>query len=97
VYIRNVSRGSERSEAIGELAHEVVEQGSTLILADDTLSMARHAVEQGWIRPEALEEIAEEKARDEGPPGLIERLVGEGEGAPTVTVEGRERSRAREE
>lgn len=97
VYIRNVSRGSERSEAIGELAHEVVEQGSTLILADDTLSMARHAVEQGWIRPEALEEIAEEKARDEGPPGLIERLVGEGEGAPTVTVEGREQSRAREE
>lgn len=88
VYIRNVSPRPERSEAIAELAREVVEHGSTLVLADDTVAMARHAAEQGWIRPQALTEIEEEKERDEGPPGLIERLVGEAEGSPTITVAG---------
>ncbi len=97
VYIRNVSRAVGRSEAIAELAQEVVERGSTLMLADDTVTMARHAAEKGWIRPEALEEIEEEKARDEGPPGLIERLVGEAEGPATVTSAGRETGPAEEE
>lgn len=87
IYIRNVSRAAGRAEAIAALARRVVEQGSTLMLADDTVTMARHAVERGWIQPEALEEIAEEKARDEGPPGLIERLVGEAETPVAVTVE----------
>jgi len=96
VYIRNVSRGPERSRAIAELEQEVVEHGSSLLLADDTVTMARHAANQGWIRPEALTEIGEEKARDEGPPGLIERLVGEVEGPTTVTVAG-EQSSAPEE
>jgi len=59
VYIRNVSRGPERVEAIRKLAAEVEKAGSTLILADDTLAAARHAAEKGWIDPAALPEIGE--------------------------------------
>ncbi len=40
--------------------------GSTLVLADDTLAAARHAVAHGWIRAEALGDIGEEKRADEG-------------------------------
>ena len=56
--------------------------------------MARHAAEKGWIRHEELDEIAEEKARDEGPPGLVERLVGEADAPVPVTVEGKQRDAA---
>ena len=36
VYIRNVRETEARSKAIAKLAQQVVEQGSTLVLADDT-------------------------------------------------------------
>ncbi|HHX44932.1 MAG TPA: DUF2183 domain-containing protein [Chloroflexi bacterium] len=94
VYIRNVRETEARSKAIAKLAQQVVEQGSTLVLADDTITMARHAAEKGWIRHEELDEIAEEKARDEGPPGLVERLVGEADAPVPVTVEGKQRDAA---
>ena len=66
VYIRNVSAGAERSEAVKRLAIEVAEEGATLILADDTLAMARHAADQGWIDPSALAGIGTDKREDEG-------------------------------
>jgi phosphatidate phosphatase APP1 len=66
VYIRNVAAGAERSEAVKKLASEVAAEGATLILADDTLGMARHAAEQGWIDPAALPGIGTDKREDEG-------------------------------
>ncbi len=66
VYIRNVAAGAERSEAVKKLAVEVAAEGATLILADDTLGMARHAAEQGWIDPAALPGIGADKREDEG-------------------------------
>ena len=75
IYIRNVSRTPERSEAIQALAERVVEAGSALVLADDSLGMARHAVNHGWIASQALEAVKREKQADEGPPGEFERLV----------------------
>ena len=66
VYIRNVAAGAERSEAVKKLAIEVAAEGATLILADDTLGMARHAAEQGWIDPAALPGIGADKREDEG-------------------------------
>jgi phosphatidate phosphatase APP1 len=89
IYIRNVSHDLKRPEAIRELAKEVVSAGSTLILADDTIPMAEHAVEMSWISPDALPEIREEKAKDEAPPSPVERLLGEAEKeeGPTVVVE----------
>jgi phosphatidate phosphatase APP1 len=59
VYIRNVTPRPERVGAIRRLAEEVEKAGSALILADDTLAAAWHAAEKGWIRPEALDEVAQ--------------------------------------
>lgn len=91
IYIRNVSHDLKRPDAIRELAKQVAEAGSTLILADDTIPMAEHAAEMGWISPEELPEIRAEKKADEAPPSPVEELLGkepEKEGPPTVKVEG---------
>ncbi len=90
VYIRNVSRDLKRPEAIKMLAQEVLQHGSTLILADDTLSIARHASEKGWIASQSLHGIQFEKSKDEAPPSPVEKLLAgepKAEG-PTVSVEG---------
>ncbi len=63
VYIRNVS-GEVRRGAVETLAQRVQEEGSKLILADDTLAAAQHAVSEGWIRERALEAVRAEKERD---------------------------------
>lgn len=88
VYIRNVSRDLARPQAIQALAEEVLDAGSTLILANDTLIMAEHAAAQGWIDPAALASIQLEKEQDEAPPTPLEAMLGdEEEEAPTVIVE----------
>jgi phosphatidate phosphatase APP1 len=66
VYIRNVSRDPERSKAIHSLAEEILEAGSELVLADDSLSMARHAARNGWIRGDALRDIEAEQSGENG-------------------------------
>lgn len=69
VYIRNVRKDLQRPAAIRALARETVKAGSQMILADDSVSMARHAADEGFIRKEALAEISAEQARDEGRAG----------------------------
>jgi hypothetical protein len=88
IYIRNVSRDPARGEAIRKLAAEVIADGSTLVLADDTLAVARHAAEQGWIDPATIGLIEAETAADAAPVGPIERLLGDEEPAkqPTVVI-----------
>jgi phosphatidate phosphatase APP1 len=66
IYIRNVHARPERSAAISRLAEEILADHSTLILSDDTLAAAKHAAEKGWISPDALPSIGEEKKADEG-------------------------------
>jgi phosphatidate phosphatase APP1 len=66
VYIRNVSPRPERSAAIRALAAGVQDAGSTLVLADDTLTVAKHAAAHGWIDARRLDEIAAERRADEG-------------------------------
>jgi phosphatidate phosphatase APP1 len=88
VYIRNVSRDLARPEAIRALAQEVVQAGSTLILADDTLALAEHAAAEGWIAPAALAAVQAEKSQDEGPPDALEALLEETAEPPTVVVTG---------
>ncbi len=67
IYIRNVSRDPARRRAIEDLAVEVVEAGSTLLLASDSMAMARHAAEHGLIAPGALADVAGEKILQDEP------------------------------
>jgi len=90
IYIRNVSRTPERAMAIGELAKTVQKAGSTLVLADDTLTVARHAAEHGWIDERMLPEIGAEKRDDEGATARKVDAPGvEPRSAPTVVVDER--------
>ncbi|HEY2853811.1 MAG TPA: phosphatase domain-containing protein [Gemmatimonadaceae bacterium] len=88
IYIRNVSLHPERSESIRRLAETVATAGSTLLLADDTLTAARHAAAHGWISEAALAEIGSEKHADEGMTGTKVETPGvEPKSAPTVVVD----------
>ena len=88
VYIRNVRQHPEDSPAIRELEERIARAGSTLVLADDTLTVARHAAAHRWIREESLRDIGVEKRADEGDgakeptPGVEEKPA-----APTVVVD----------
>ncbi|MEA2723590.1 MAG: hypothetical protein QOH59_1361 [Gemmatimonadales bacterium] len=87
-YIRSVRQDPERSPAIRALAARVSSGGSTLVLADDTLAVARHAASHGWIRDATLSEIGEEKRADEGG-GAKEPAPGVDQtpAAPTLVVD----------
>lgn len=61
IYIRAVSEDSSRDEAIQRLADDVSQAGSTLVLAEDTATMARHALSQGYISKEALADVLTEE------------------------------------
>ena len=88
VYIRNVTPHPERLLRIEALAREVTEAGSTLVLADDTLAVARHAALHGWISTDALGEIGGEKRDDEGVTGAKPDTPGvETKRGPTVVVD----------
>jgi phosphatidate phosphatase APP1 len=93
IYIRNVTMNAERADAINVLAKEVVKAGSALVLADDTLAAAKHAVEIGLIPAAALDAIHEEKKADEGE--TTEKVDAPGardaseQRSPTVVVEDR--------
>jgi phosphatidate phosphatase APP1 len=91
IYIRNVTMNAERSAAIDLLAKEVLSVGSTMVLADDTLTAARHAVEHGFIPAEALPGIGDEKRADEGATSEKTEAPGSRDAAdkptPTVVVE----------
>ena len=69
-YIRNVTPHAERSTAIKNLIRKVTETGSTMVLTDDTLAAARHALERGWIAENAIGAILADEAaeNDQGPP-----------------------------
>jgi phosphatidate phosphatase APP1 len=66
IYIRDVTQNPERSASIQRLAEEVVAAKSILVLSEDTLGAAKHAVEPGWISADALAHVHEEKKADEG-------------------------------
>jgi phosphatidate phosphatase APP1 len=88
VYIRNVTPHAERLSRIEALAREIEQAGSTLVLADDTLAVAKHAAMHGWIASDALAEIGGEKRDDEGATGVKADTPGvETKRAPTVVVD----------
>lgn len=87
IYIRNVTPEPERLESIRRLSQEVQAAGSSLVLADDTLAVARHAAAHGWIAEDCLSEIGSEKRADEGKGGKVDAPGVAREEAPTVVVD----------
>jgi phosphatidate phosphatase APP1 len=57
IYIRDVTRSAERSAAVQALANEMLAVRCSLVLAEDTVSAAKHAATHGWIAAEALPAI----------------------------------------
>lgn len=66
IYIRDVVRNAKRSASVKRLADEILETGSSLIVSEDTLGAAKHAVTAGWINKDSLSKIGEEKLADQG-------------------------------
>lgn len=89
VYIRNVSPHPERELSIRRLAGEVLDAGSILVLAGDTLALANHAAEHGWVAAGALAEIRDDKRADEGATSAKAPAPGAEStaAAPTLVVE----------
>lgn len=84
VYIRNVTPDPLRGQRIQELADEVEQAGTSLVLADDTLGAARHAADHEWIDGEALERVAGAAVQDEVEAKAHGEEVGR---SPTVVVD----------
>ena len=78
IYIRNVTPDPLRVEAIQRLADEVRDDGSTLVLSDDTLSAAQHAAQHDWIDASELVEVRAESEAETRPSDPT---------SPTVVVE----------
>ena len=49
IYIRSISRQPGRVEALQKLSDKVAQDGSRLVLAEDTLPMILDAAAQGWV------------------------------------------------
>jgi phosphatidate phosphatase APP1 len=64
IYIRDVT-GEARDAEVRKLAKEAKEHGGELLLVQNSLEAAKHAVEHGFISAAALPEIAGEKREDE--------------------------------
>lgn len=71
IYIRQIGSG-RRSDEVLELAKEVREEGVAMLLVKDTEAAAVHARESGWIKPEKVPEVHEEKIKDETAPSVTE-------------------------
>lgn len=84
VYIRNVSHKPERADAIQALAQTLIDEGSSLVLAADSFTMAEHAAENGLIAPDALSRVMAEKKEQEGSTADSDSAIGKPDG-PTET------------
>lgn len=68
IYIRDVNDDAARRASVQRLAHELAEDGSTLLLTADTAVAAEHAAAQGWIRAEGVAKVAERRDEDVNKP-----------------------------
>ncbi|MBC7811748.1 MAG: DUF2183 domain-containing protein [Burkholderiales bacterium] len=78
IYIRDVS-GEERNKQITGYGDQAREVKTELIFVKDTLAASQHALAHGFILPETIPAVAEERAEDKKEPTPVEKLIG-GEG-----------------
>lgn len=78
IYIRDVlpEISDERDKEVRKIAEELNKQGVEMILVQDSMEAARHAVKLNLICEEALEEIDQETYEDKNLPSDISQLLG---------------------
>lgn len=70
IYIRRVQGLLARRGSLDELVGRAERAGVELLIADDTVTMAKHARSRGFVPPEEVGRVREGKARDEQAPPL---------------------------
>jgi phosphatidate phosphatase APP1 len=74
IYIRDVSE-ARRDNAVQAMIDDAARLGAEMLLVPDTAVAAAHAAERGFISPEALPAIRQERREDKGKPVAIEALI----------------------
>lgn len=70
IYIRRVHGLLARRGSLDDLVGRAERAGVELVIADDTVTMAKHARSRGFVPPEEVGRVREGKARDEQAPPL---------------------------
>ena len=74
VYIRNVWHRSGRERELARIAEEIEAAGSQMVTVDDTVTAARHAAAQGWIRRQEVAEVQAHRQEDLATPSALDGL-----------------------
>jgi len=74
VYIRNVWHRPGRERELERIAEEIRAAGSQMLTVDDTVTAARHAASQGWIRWQEVAEVQAHQRQDTEARGLLDAL-----------------------
>lgn len=69
VYIRDVSKDPDRVAGIEDLARDVLEAGSSLLLAADSVTMAEHAAKLGLVPADTPRRVMDERRAGTGHEG----------------------------
>jgi phosphatidate phosphatase APP1 len=77
IYIRDVT-GPRRDADLKALAERAQQAGTEMLLVEDTGAAAAHALQKGWILPEAYPQVLEERAEDQRPAAPFEELLNPG-------------------
>lgn len=64
IYIRDVSP-NKRDREVHHIAQKVKEHGTEMLLAEETVTAAKHALSMGWINENQLSDIKQECEKDE--------------------------------
>lgn len=78
IYIRDV-QNKRRSQTVCEIADEMNSLGTTMLLVDDTVEAARHAVENGLISRSNLPEILQDREEDAEKETILSEIYRAGE------------------
>lgn len=82
IYIRDVA-GEERGKQVTGYVGDAKKIDTELVLVKDTAAASLHATERGFILPETLPAISEERDEDKKPPEPVEQLLEEKESPET--------------
>jgi len=74
IYIRDVT-GAKRDTQVQAIVTQVTDLGTDMLFVADTLSASLHALQQGFILPEKLPDIQQERNEDKQAPTPLEQAL----------------------